>query len=95
MRRVVDLLLIAAVLAAVGFGAYAIGTRVDSTSNDLAQHDSELNQTVYRPHHSSGPSRHTIELVAVAVGGAVAVMILVSAASSLVKTRRRQRWHAT
>jgi hypothetical protein len=33
--------------------------------------------------------------VAVGVGGAVGVMILVSFSSALFRTRRRQRWHHT
>jgi hypothetical protein len=95
MRRILDLVLIAAVLAAAGFGAYEIGRHVDSTSASLARHDSELNQHVYRPENPRGPSRHTIELVGIAVGGAAAVMIAVSFGSALLRTRRRQRWHAT
>jgi hypothetical protein len=95
MRRLLDLVLIVAILAAVGFGAYEIGRQVDSTSNNLAQQDSELNQKVYRPSNPKGPSRHTLELVGVAVGGAIGVMIVVSLGSSLLRTRRRQRWHAT
>ena len=43
MRRLFDLVLIALVLAAVGFGAYEIGHRVDHASNKLASQDSELN----------------------------------------------------
>jgi hypothetical protein len=95
MRRLFDLLLIAAILVAVGFGAYELGNNVDSTSANLAKRDSELNQTVYTPQKAKGPSKHTIELVVVAVGGAIAVMILVSVGSSLFRTRRRERWHAT
>ena len=95
MRRLLDLVLIAGILAAVGFGAYQLGRHVDSTSNNLAKHDSELNQKVYRPSDAKGPSRHTIELVGVAIGGAVGVMILVSFSSALFRTRRRQHWRHT
>ena len=95
MRRLIDLLLIAAILVAVGFGAYEIGKRVDTTSSNLAKQDSELNQKVYRPSNPKGPSRHTIELVAIAVGGALGVMILVSFSSTLFRTRRRQHWRHT
>jgi uncharacterized membrane protein len=95
MRRLLDLILIAAILGAVGFGAYELGRNVDTTSNNLAKQDPELGQKVYRPSNPTGPSRHTIEVVAVAVGGAIGVMVLVSFGSSLVRTRRRQRWRAT
>jgi len=95
VRRIVDLLLIAAILGAVAFGAYELGQHVDETSNTLAQQDSELGQKVYRPTNAAGPSRHTIELIGLSVAGAAGVMIVVSLASSLLKTRKRQRWHAT
>lgn len=95
MRRLLDLILIAAILGAVGFGAYEIGKRVDKTSNSLAQQDSELNQKVVRHSNPGGPSRHTIELVGGAVGGAIGVMIIVSLGSSLLRGRRRQTWRAT
>ena len=95
VRRIVDLLLIAAILGAVGFGAYEIGHHVDSTSNTLAKQDSELGQTVYRPAGANGPSKRTIELVGISVAGAAGIMIVVSVASAALKSRKRQRWHAT
>jgi hypothetical protein len=95
MRRLLDLILIAAILSAVGVGAYVLGKRIDTTSNTLAKQDSELNQRVVRHSNPSGPSRHTIELVGAAVGGAIGVMIVVSIGSSLFRTRRRQHWRAT
>jgi hypothetical protein len=95
MRRLIDLVLIVGILAAAGFGVYELGRHVDSTSNNLARRDSELNQHVYRPADPKGPSRHTIELVAVGVGGALGVMILVPFSSTLLRTRRRQRWRHT
>ena len=94
-RRVLDLLLIAAILAAVGFGADELGRNVDKTSNNLARQDSELGQTTYRHANPKGPTKHTLELVGGAVAGAAGIMIFVSFTSSLFKTRRRQRWHAT
>ncbi|HET7130149.1 MAG TPA: hypothetical protein VFJ93_13840 [Gaiellaceae bacterium] len=95
VRRIVDLLLIAAILMAVGFGAYYLGTSVDNTSSNLAKHDSELGQTTYHRANPKGPSKHTLELVGVAIAGAAGIMIVVSFGSALLKTRRRQRWHAT
>jgi uncharacterized membrane protein SpoIIM required for sporulation len=95
VRRILDLFLVFAILIAVGFGAYELGRRVDATSNNLARSDSELNQKVYRHANPKGPSKHTIELIAISVAGAAGVMLVVSLSSSLFKTRRRQRWHAT
>ena len=95
VRRIVDLLLIAAILGAVGFGAYQIGQSVDTTSNNLAKRDSELGQTTYHRADPKGPSRPTYELVGVSSAVVAGVMIVVSLGSALVKTRKRQRWHAT
>jgi hypothetical protein len=95
VRRIVDLLLIVAILGAVGFGAYEVGRHVDNTSNTLAQQDSELGQNVYRPTNTNGPSRRTIELIGMSVAGAAGIMIVVSLGSALLRTRKRQRWHAT
>jgi uncharacterized protein (UPF0333 family) len=94
-RRIVDLLLIAVILLAVGFGAYYIGKNVDNTSNNLAKQDSELGQKTYHRANPKGPSKHTLELVGASVAGAAGIMIVVSLGSALMKTRRRQRWHAT
>lgn len=94
-RRIVDLLLIGVILTAIGFGAYAIGRSVDTTSNNLAKQDAELGQKVYHRSSPKGPSRHTWELVGGAIAGAAGVMILVSFSSVLLRTRKRQRWHAT
>jgi hypothetical protein len=95
IRRIFDLLLIGAILVGVGFGAYFVGKSVDTTSNNLAKQDSELGQTTYRPSNPKGPSKHTLELVGASVAGAAGIMIVVSFGSALMKTRRRQRWHAT
>ena len=95
VRRIVDLFLVAAILIAVGFGAYYLGTNVDTTSNNLAKRDSELGQTTYHRANPSGPSKHTLELVGASVAAAAGVMIFVSLGSALMKTRKRQRWHAT
>ena len=57
MRRLIDLVLIVGILAAAGFGVYELGRHVDSTSNNLARRDSELNQHVYRPADPKGPSQ--------------------------------------
>ena len=95
VRRIVDLLLIAAILGAVGFGAYQIGQSVDTTSNNLAKHDSELGQTTYHRAEPKGPSRRTFELVGLSVAAVAGVMLVVSFGGALMKTRKRQRWHAT
>jgi hypothetical protein len=92
--RLRDLLMICVLLAAVGVGVYELGHHVDSESTSLANHDSELNQRVYRPAHRSGPSRRTIELAAGSVGGAAGVMILFSLGSALARPRRKATWRA-
>ena len=94
MLRLRDLLLICVLVAAVAVGVFELGRHVDSESSNLASHDSELGQTTYRPVHKSGPSRHTIELAAGAIGGAAGVMILISLGSALVRPRRRT-WRAS
>jgi len=95
VRRVIDLLLIALILTAIGFGAYAVGRSVDNTSNNLSKQDSELGQKTYHRASPKGPSRHTFELVGGAIAGAAGIMVIVSFTSAMLKTRRRQRWHAT
>ena len=94
MRRLLDIVLVAVILTAIGFGAYELGRNVDTASNNLAKHDSELNQTVVKRPNPKGPSRHTIELVVVSVTGAATVMLLVSVGGALFRTRRRERWRA-
>jgi hypothetical protein len=95
MRRVLDVVLLLAILGAVGFGAYRLGNRVDTTSNSLAKADSELTQTVAKHPSHHAVSRRTIEIAAVGIGGAVAVLLLLSTAGALTRRRRRQHWHAT
>jgi hypothetical protein len=92
--RLRDLLLLCVVVAAIGVGVYELGHHVDSESASLTKQDSELNQTVYKPTHHSGPSRRTIELAAISVGGAAGVMILFSLGSALSKPRRKATWRA-
>jgi hypothetical protein len=79
----------------VGFGAYELGRNVDRTSNSLASHDSELGQTTYSRAKPKGPSRHTWVLVGGGIAAAAGVMVVVSLSGALLKTRKRQRWHAT
>src|SRR4051794_31604693 len=96
MRRVFDLLLIVAFLAAVGLGAYELGHRVDRLSNQAASQDSELSQpttTTASAHRSK--SHRTPIIVVGALGGTVAVLVLVSVARSLMRSTRRERWRAT
>lgn len=94
LRRIIDLLLVFVVLIGVGFVVYTLGRQVDNTSNNLAKHDSELNQTVVKRPKAHGPSHRTIELVVVSVTGAAGVMLLVSFGSALLRTQRRQSWRA-
>jgi hypothetical protein len=96
VRRVLDIVLIAAIVCAVGAGAYVLGRRVDHLSNQTAAKDSELNSTTVATtvvHHTH--SNRTWYFVAGAVGIAVGAMALGSVAESIARSRRRQRWHAT
>ena len=45
MRRILDVVLIAVLLGAAGFGAYLIGHRVDHLSNQASSQDAELQTT--------------------------------------------------
>ena len=95
MRRFFDVLLVAIVLAGVGFGAYELGHRVDHQSNTLASQDPELNSTTVATAKTSKSDSHRIELiVGGAVAGTVGLIVLGSLASSLVRARKRQYWRA-
>jgi hypothetical protein len=96
MKRLFDLLLIALVLGAVGLGAYAIGTRVDTESNKLAKQDSELNGTTTSATQTTTTSKtnRTPIIVGVALGGAVVLLLLGSAVGAVSRSRKRERWHA-
>ena len=95
MRRIVDIVLIAAVLAAAGTGAYVLGRHVDHLSNQTAAQDSELTTTTTVTtagghHHSRTPY-----FVAGGVGIALGAIVLGTMVDSFARSRRRQRWRAT
>lgn len=102
MRRVLDLVLVVAILAAVGYGAYRLGDLVDNKSDEAASESANTTPatttatvtTTNSSNHSNGPSRRTVELVIIAVAGAAGVMLVVQIGGSLVRTRKRERWHA-
>jgi hypothetical protein len=94
MLRLRDVLLLCVIVAAVVVGVFELGRHVDSESTSLAGQDSELSQPVASPTHKSGPSRHTIELAAGAVGGTAGVLVLLSLGSALARPRRRT-WRAS
>jgi hypothetical protein len=99
MRRVLDFVLVVVILAAVGFGAYKLGLMIDRTSHEAAKASegtfgTTTASTTTTPNHSKGPSRRTVELVIISVVGAAGVMLVVSIGGSLVRTRKRERWHA-
>ena len=100
MRRVLDYVLVIAILAAVGFGAYRIGVLVENKSHEAAQESENTTpntttaSTTTASNHSNGPSRRTIELVIIAIAGAAGVMLVVQIGGSLVRTRKREKWHA-
>jgi hypothetical protein len=94
MRRVIDVILIALFLGAVGFGAYEIGHRVDRESNSLSSQDPELNTTTVASGKHSSKSRETPIIVAGALGGAVVLILLGSAVSAVGRGRKREHWRA-
>jgi hypothetical protein len=96
MRRLIDLLLIALFLGALAFGAYEIGTRTDNYSNRAAAQDSELTQKpTTTPSTIHKPTQRTVYFVVGGIAIGVGAIVLGSLLSSLAKSRRRQRWHAT
>ena len=101
MRRVLDLVLVIVILAAVGYGAYRIGGLVDNKSTEAASESANTTPVTTTAtvattstKHSNGPSRRTVELVIIAVVGAAGVMLIVQIGGSLLRTRKRERWHA-
>jgi hypothetical protein len=100
MRRVLDYVLVIAILAAVGYGAYRVGVLVENKSNEAASESANTTPATTTvaattaSDHSKGPSRKTVELVIIAIAGAAGVMLVVQIGGSLFRTRKRERWHA-
>jgi uncharacterized membrane protein YqhA len=95
MRRLLDVVLVIALLAVVGFGAYKLGQLVDNKSNEVSSESAGTTvASSSASHDSRGPSRHTVEVVLVAVVGAAGVLVLVSIGGSFVRKRRRQTWRS-
>ena len=95
MRRLIDLLLIVLLLGAVGFGAYYIGHRVDSESNNLSSQDTELHSTTVTTTHAATAKKHRTEIiVGAALGGTVVLILLGSLTGTLMRTRKRDSWRA-
>jgi hypothetical protein len=95
MRRLLDIVLIALLLAAVGFGAYFIGHRVDSESNNLAASDSELHSTTVAVKPPATSKKHRTEIIVGASLGGVAVLIVLgSLGGAMRRTRKRDSWRA-
>ena len=102
MRRVLDYILVIAILVGVGYGAYRVGVLVENKSNEAASESEDTTPatttatvaTTTSSDHSKGPSRRTVELVIIAVAGAAGVMLVFQIGGSLVRTRKREKWHA-
>ncbi len=95
MRRLFDVVLIALVLAVVGFGAYELGHRVDHTSTSLSSQDPELQTPTVATTKPKSDTRRIEIIVGGAVAATVGLIVLGSLASSLVRARRRQYWRAS
>ena len=95
MKRIVDLLIIALFLGALGFGGYELGRRVDRTSNDAAAQDAELNQKTTTASGHQGPSGRTVYFVAGGLAIGVGAIMVGSLIGSAARSRRRERWRAT
>jgi hypothetical protein len=100
MRRVLDVVLIAILLGAAGFGAYLIGHHVDNLSNQASSQDGgELQTTTAGSptpavHHglTIAGTHMTPLLVISAVLALLGALVIVALINSLVKSRKRQRW---
>jgi hypothetical protein len=95
MQRLVNVLITALILTAVGLGAYELGHRVDHYSNQAASKDSELNQVTTTTVVRHTTSNRTPIIVGLGIGGAVVALMLASLTNSFVRSRKRERWHAT
>ena len=96
MRRASDFVLIVLLLGAIGFGAYELGHHVDHLSNQAASQDSELSKTTTAATTAHRHRSHrTPEIVAVALGGTIVLLLLASFANNLVKGRKRESWRAS
>jgi hypothetical protein len=95
VKRIIDLLLIALFLGALGLGGYELGHRVEQTSNREAARDSELNQktTTAAAHH--GPSGRTVYFIVGGIAIGVGAIMVGSLVGSMARSRRRERWRAT
>ena len=91
MRRLLDLVLMVAILAAFGYGAYLIGRRVDNYSNEQAAEVAGTTTQLILKHKHSNKTPYFI------VGGlgiAAGVIVLSSLLQSAFSSRRRERWRA-
>ena len=94
MKRFVDGLLILCALGAIALGAYAIGHKVDNESSRLSSQDSELGGTTVASKPTHTKSHKTPIIIGVALGGAIVLLIIGSATSAALRSRRRERWRA-
>jgi hypothetical protein len=96
MRRFIDFVLIVLVLAAVGFGAYYIGHRVDHESTSLSSQDSELGGTTVAATRTKSDNKHRTEIiVGAALGGTAVLILLGSLTGTLLRSRKRDYWRAS
>jgi hypothetical protein len=107
VRRVFDVLLIAAVLGAGGYGAYRAGKAIIRTGNSYGSAASQnspsaSSATTVSQANTTGQTivthdnRHNLYLAAFIAGGVIGAMILLSMLGTFRQRRRRQhrleRW---
>jgi hypothetical protein len=96
MKRLLDLVLMVAILGAAGYGAYLIGKRVDHYSSQQAEEVAGTTTigTTTRVITVHKKSNKTPYFVVGGVGIGAGVIMLSSLFSSMTKSRRRERWRA-
>jgi hypothetical protein len=98
MRRLFDLVLLVAILGALGFGAYRVGQAVTKESDDLAAGSSDVAATTAQPPvqkiETSPSLREWItdneDVIVLAAAGVLGVIFVISLSGSISRSRRRR-----
>jgi len=99
MRRLLDLVLLVAILGALGFGAYKVGQAVTRESDQLAAGSSDVaatttSQAPVQKIETSPSLRDWItdnkDVIVLAAAGVLGVIILISLSNTISRSRRRR-----